>query len=207
MTTDIFETVSLPTGMSFRYARLEPSIITTEMRADPSHPDWDDVDLTRDELVALHEVPFSIGVSAEDDTLVGFGEFDHRSGPDGDLHLFARYINVSRMYRRRGVATAIFVEAERVSGLVLAPNDEQFAAGRLLWLSPDRPFGRGVADPDGPVHREPWYSDVALDPVDLARISDWVPTTEEELLDGYDPELAAVLGACGPRPAGDRPGR
>ena len=207
MTTSNLQTAPLPPGLVFHYARLEPAIVTPQMRADRADPDWDKVDLTREELVALREVPFYLGVSAEDGEAVGFGEFAYRPGPDGAPRLFVLDIHVFREYRRRGVATAIFLEAERVAGQVLHPNDEQFAAGRLLWLMPDRPFGRGVPDPTGPVHREAWFSDVALEAADLARISSWVPVTEAELLDGYDPEAAAALGACGPRPADGLPRR
>jgi len=201
MTTGDPQITALPSGLTFHYTRLEPAVITPEMRADPSHPGWDKVVLTRDELAALRGVPFYIGVGAQNSDLAGFGEFAYRVRPDGQTALFVRDIHVFREYRRCGLATAIFLEAEQVSGQVLHPNDEQFAAGRLLWLSPDRPFGRGVPDPTGPVHRERWYSDVALDPADLVRIALWVPATAEELLDGYDPEAATVLGACGPRPA------
>jgi hypothetical protein len=208
MPTDALEPVPLPLGLTFHYTRLKPAIVTPAMRADHSHPDWDKVDLTRDELIALPAVPFYIGVSGrgpDPDYPAGFGEFTYRTGPDGEPCLFVQDIHVFREYRRQGLATAIFLEAERVSGQVLHPNDEQFAAGRLLWLSPNRPFGAGVPNPDGPVHRERWHSDVALEAADLARIVDWVPVTEEELLDGYDPEVAAAFGYCGPRPADVRP--
>jgi GNAT superfamily N-acetyltransferase len=66
-------------------------------------------------------------------------------------------IHVGEEYRRRGIATAVYLEAERRAGAVLHPYVSQYPDGRALWLQPARPFGRGVPSPDGPMEMAPVY--------------------------------------------------
>jgi GNAT superfamily N-acetyltransferase len=84
----------------------------------------------------------------------GFAEFGHlftdMTADDTGTQFTCSDVFVSDRYRRRGLATAMYVEAERLSGRVLVPSAVQRAAGRALWLQSGRPFGRGVPDPDWP---------------------------------------------------------
>jgi 8-oxo-dGTP pyrophosphatase MutT (NUDIX family)/ribosomal protein S18 acetylase RimI-like enzyme len=87
---------------------------------------------------------------------VGFASFDHEAAnPYRDQHpesyIYPREVGVSKNHRRKGIATAMYQMAEKVSGKRLRPEDlrggQQTAAARYLWSQRRRPFGRGYKMP------------------------------------------------------------
>ena len=80
--------------------------------------------------------------------LVGHADFYHDYPSN---LLMCNDVFIDPAHRRRGLATALYLEAERISGKVLHPYTEQYPDGRKMWLNPRRPFGRGVANPTTPV--------------------------------------------------------
>lgn len=48
-------------------------------------------------------------------------------------------------HRRKGLASAMMVCAEKLTGLVMVPATNQIADGRALWDRPNRPWGNGSA--------------------------------------------------------------
>jgi hypothetical protein len=62
-------------------------------------------------------------------------------------NLICRYIGIRESDRKLGLATAMHLEAERLSGKTLHPSPDQTDLGRSIWMRSDRPFGRGVRAP------------------------------------------------------------
>lgn len=81
----------------------------------------------------------------------GYGEFYH----DFETrHLMCSDVSVRPEYRRRGLASALYLEAERLSSKIIHPYSEQYPDGRAMWLSPHRQWGRGVTAPTTPTIEE-----------------------------------------------------
>lgn len=71
--------------------------------------------------------------------VVGRAEF-----VDEGLGAYCMRVEVERAFRRRGVATAMYVFAEQVLDTYLFDywgGSDQSAAAAALWAQPDRPFG------------------------------------------------------------------
>ena len=90
-------------------------------------------------------------VVLDDAGQVGHADFFHEytSG-----HLMCSDVFVDPAHRRRGLASALYLEAERLSGKVLHPYSAQYPDGRTMWRSPRRRWGRGVAAPTDAVIEE-----------------------------------------------------
>ena len=82
---------------------------------------------------------------------MGHADFYHDSEAD---QLMCSDIFIDPLQRRRGLASALYLEAERLSGKIIHPYSAQYPDGRALWLSPNRQFGRDVAPPVDPVIEE-----------------------------------------------------
>jgi hypothetical protein len=54
-------------------------------------------------------------------------------------------LDITATYRRQGLATAMYVYAERETGYTVIPSTEQTPEGKKLWSQPDRPFGKEAA--------------------------------------------------------------
>jgi GNAT superfamily N-acetyltransferase len=82
---------------------------------------------------------FSISVFAQGETgPVASAEF----GPYGARDEFkCREVFVDPAHRRRGLANAMYVEAERIGGGPLTPFADQKPEGVAFWAQPGRPFG------------------------------------------------------------------
>lgn len=53
-------------------------------------------------------------------------------------------VQVHPQHRRKGIATAMYVLAEKVSGKRFVPDTYQTPSGRALWDQPNRPFGKSL---------------------------------------------------------------
>ena len=89
--------------------------------------------------------PFTITVRDAGGDEVGYAEAFHTGGPEN--RLMVSEVFVAPDHRRRGLANAMYCEAERLAGKTLHPYPSQYELGRNLWRQPDRPFGRGVRAP------------------------------------------------------------
>lgn len=97
---------------------------------------------------------FSVWATAPDGSDAGYADF-YYDGYDGDEPrpeplLMCSDVLVFPEHRRRGLATAMYCAAERISGNTVHPYTAQYDDGRAFWLQAERPFGRGVADPADP---------------------------------------------------------
>ncbi len=59
----------------------------------------------------------------------------------GRLHVDSVHVNPP--YRRQGLATAMYVWAEKLTGRKFAPSQKQSHYAVALWSQPSRPFGMG----------------------------------------------------------------
>ncbi len=50
-------------------------------------------------------------------------------------------LEVNPEFRRKGLATRMYVEAEEIAGLKCVPHSSQSPEGRAFWNQKDRPFG------------------------------------------------------------------
>jgi len=66
----------------------------------------------------------------------------YRFSPAGNLE--CEWITVLEDHQRHGLASAMHVEAERLSGQIIHPAKHETVEGRALWTKPDRLFGRGI---------------------------------------------------------------
>ena len=88
------------------------------------------------------EIPgwFSLKVQVKQaDRIIGWGEFT--SDPD---YAHSQNVAVDAEFRRRGIATAMYVLAEKVFGKPLTPlwdGNENSVDAKALWKQPKRPFG------------------------------------------------------------------
>jgi hypothetical protein len=60
-------------------------------------------------------------------------------------HIFARKVRVEEAERRQGLASAMYVFAEKRGKGVVHPSRAQSEEGQGLWSQPSRPFGKGAA--------------------------------------------------------------
>jgi len=75
-----------------------------------------------------------------DSKYIGFGEFILKHN-----RLLPNNIEIDPKFQRRGIATAIYVLAERTTGLTTRPHNQQTEAGRAFWAQKRRPFGYGCS--------------------------------------------------------------
>jgi len=61
--------------------------------------------------------------------VVGYAVFTS----EGTTRLYPMEVNVVGTYQRRGIATAMYQYAQRVSGRKLRPSGQQTTAAQLLW--------------------------------------------------------------------------
>jgi L-amino acid N-acyltransferase YncA len=77
----------------------------------------------------------------KDGTPLGYVTFAKRE----DKKLDPMSLDITATYHRQGLATAMYVYAERQTGYTVIPSTEQTPAGKSLWAQPDRPFGKEAA--------------------------------------------------------------
>lgn len=77
----------------------------------------------------------------EDDREIGVADFSN-----GNLNPHCQHVHVDEKYRKRGIATAIYMLAEHIFDKSLwnfwHGNEYQSDAARSMWANPNRPFGR-----------------------------------------------------------------
>ncbi len=95
-----------------------------------------------------HEVPgakmTAVTAHGPSGEQVGVAKLLHTS--NGQLR--PGYIVVDEDHRRRGLATAMYQHAERVTGKRILPGGVQTDEGAALWGQPNRPFGKGETSMD-----------------------------------------------------------
>jgi hypothetical protein len=68
----------------------------------------------------------------------GSAQFAHKNG-----HIVSEGTMVPSDHRRKGLATAMYAHAEKISGKKTVPDDELTPGGEALWRQKARPFGKG----------------------------------------------------------------
>jgi GNAT superfamily N-acetyltransferase len=94
--------------------------------------------------------PFFVLIHTEDDDEIAHAEVYHH-GPEKLLMINDVWVDPE--HRRRGLANVMYLEAERMAGKPVHPYPGQYEDGRAFWLQPNRPFGRGIANPEADVIR------------------------------------------------------
>lgn len=97
------------------------------------HECGDEADSGEDNMLIVWAIPK--GGSLRD--AVGRAEFVFK-----DRRLLGNNVEVNQNYRRCGIATALYVYAEKETGLKAVPHSVQTPEGRSFWNQPDRPFGK-----------------------------------------------------------------
>lgn len=87
----------------------------------------------------------NVTAHAPDGRKVGWAAVYHT--PTG---LKAGSITVDESHRRKGIATAMYQHAERITGKRMEPSKMQTDAGQGLWSQPGRSFGKGGTEGPGP---------------------------------------------------------
>jgi hypothetical protein len=97
--------------------------------------------------IAIHCKPLSAGgyvvleMSATDTSNRKVGEVTFLWHKDKNELTIFQQVNVSSGYRRRKIATRMYVEAERVTGATAVRDPNQTENSKALWAQPNRPFG------------------------------------------------------------------
>ena len=68
-------------------------------------------------------------------------EAGHVSFVVRNKRLEACNLDVKFDFQRKGIATRLYVEAEKIAGLRCVPHNSQSPEGRAFWEQKDRPFG------------------------------------------------------------------
>lgn len=91
-----------------------------------------------------HAQPFNITAHDQRGEEIGHAEVYHHGLPQdpGGTKMMVSNVLVEPAHRRRGVASAMYQLAEKLSGKKLHPYPEQKAPGKKLWAQPERPFGK-----------------------------------------------------------------
>lgn len=67
---------------------------------------------------------------------IGYGEFIIQNN-----RLLPNNIEITAEFRRKGIATRIYVKAEEITGLIIKQPNIQSHDGRLFWAQTSRPLG------------------------------------------------------------------
>jgi 8-oxo-dGTP pyrophosphatase MutT (NUDIX family)/GNAT superfamily N-acetyltransferase len=90
-----------------------------------------------------HTNPFNITAHDENDDEVGHALVYHHGLPTDPTppKMMVSDVEVDEEHQRQGLATQMYVLAEKLAGKKLHPYPEQYDDGKALWSQPNRPFG------------------------------------------------------------------
>jgi ribosomal protein S18 acetylase RimI-like enzyme len=97
---------------------------------------WEILDLSDNNLTSTEA--FNITAHNAKGDEIGHAEIyhDHKTN-----QMMVSNVLVDSNYQRQGIATALYVLAEKISKKKLSPYPQQYDEGKHLWAQPNRPFG------------------------------------------------------------------